>query len=448
MIKGKTTIELTDVNTGKVERFEDENILTNAIELYINLAAAWCSKNSSTAFGNQGKIIPKFPISDGIIGGIKLFQNTIEENANNYVMPNIGTNPAVGYASYDASDGSDTMRGSRNISETTELENGMQIVWDFATSEANGTISCVCLTSGTGGSAWHTNIYNIGNILATIDTTILGYPVSFDKETNILTTMSKSGTLTIRKYKLELSNLSLNAIPYTFNLVDEQVIEGTTSLFYVRDSGMDFWYTFESSSITGTKTEIKFKKLNKTTFEVSDVTLSLPSIELYSSFAMHLDFALWPGDAYLQAKSRDKIYKIDLSNSSNITTIEIPACGTANANNYHICPLDNNLLLCNGMIVDNNGGGYVVIDPDFNTGANKFYEFPADSYNGAALFNCFNGDGFKLYDTCNKGGNTSPRYLYIELDHTMLMSINNLETPVTKTADKTMKITYTLTYTN
>ena len=42
MIKGKTTLELTDVNTGKVERFEDENILTNAIELYINLAAAWC----------------------------------------------------------------------------------------------------------------------------------------------------------------------------------------------------------------------------------------------------------------------------------------------------------------------------------------------------------------------------------------------------------------------
>ena len=32
MLKGKTIIELTDVNTGKVERHEDENMVTNALK--------------------------------------------------------------------------------------------------------------------------------------------------------------------------------------------------------------------------------------------------------------------------------------------------------------------------------------------------------------------------------------------------------------------------------
>ena len=35
-IKGKTTFELTDVNTGKVEIIEDANMVTNGIEDFLN----------------------------------------------------------------------------------------------------------------------------------------------------------------------------------------------------------------------------------------------------------------------------------------------------------------------------------------------------------------------------------------------------------------------------
>lgn len=444
MIKGKTLIELTDVKTGKVERFEDNNMLTNAIDLYTSMVAAYCARFSSEAFSNTSKLLPSFPISDGIIGGIKLFQNTIEENANNYIMPSLADNPVIGYASSDTSDGTDTKRGSRNIAETTALENGMQIVWDFATSEANGTISCVCLTSGLGGKGWYLDINYLSNGGGNIGTAILGVPVSFDKETNILTTMSTSGNLTIRKYKLEMVNLSLDAIPYSYKLIDEQVKEETNTIQYWRDSGMGFWYYISSYSTSGT---IKYKKMDKTTFAVSEVTVTVSGLSLASLNAAKVNCAIKNGYLYLQDSTYYKIYKVDLSNTSNITTLELPTLGTKCFYNYHICPLENNLLLTNGIIVDSNGGGNIVIDPDFNTNYEKMYNLYVRPSYGGSLNNCFEGHGFKIYDWYYDGQYVSDRRIGIEFDHTMLMSINNLEAPVTKTADKTMKITYTLTYT-
>ncbi len=35
-LKGKTTIELTDVNTGVVEVVEEENMITNALHYFFN----------------------------------------------------------------------------------------------------------------------------------------------------------------------------------------------------------------------------------------------------------------------------------------------------------------------------------------------------------------------------------------------------------------------------
>lgn len=442
MIKGKTLIELTDVKTGKVERYEDENMLTNAIDLYINMAAAWCAKKSD--YFNKINTLPCFPISDGIIGGIKLFGSTIEENANNYAMPNLADNPVVGYASIDASAGTDPKRGSRNIAETTALENGMQIVWDFATSEANGAISCVCLTSRLGGTAWYRDIYAFESV-AKINKEFIGIPVSFDKETNILTTMSYSGPLTFRKYKLEITNLSLDATPYTFNLIDEQVKEGTNTSYLWRDSGAGFYYYVSYASTSGNTTTIKYQKMDKTTFATSEVTVTVSGISVESRSKSN--YAIKDGYLYVPASTHNKIYKIDLSNTSNIVTIDLQAWGTVSTNNLHICPLENNLLLTNGIICDSRGGGFVVIDPDFNLDKQYFYGMSVGINYGGGLYNCFEGNGFRIYDVDYNDEN-STRRLNIELDHTMLMSINNLETPVTKTADKTMKITYTLTYTN
>ena len=43
MLKGKTTIELTDVNSGKVEVIEDTNMITNALQEFLRSYGMWGS---------------------------------------------------------------------------------------------------------------------------------------------------------------------------------------------------------------------------------------------------------------------------------------------------------------------------------------------------------------------------------------------------------------------
>ena len=61
------------------------------------------------------------------------------------------TNPLIGYASDDANNTTDVRRGSRNLTESKIIDGGYRFVWDFATSQANGTISAICLTNTLAG---------------------------------------------------------------------------------------------------------------------------------------------------------------------------------------------------------------------------------------------------------------------------------------------------------
>ena len=40
-VKGKTIFELTDVNTGKVEKYEDNNMVTNALQEFLDPCGSW-----------------------------------------------------------------------------------------------------------------------------------------------------------------------------------------------------------------------------------------------------------------------------------------------------------------------------------------------------------------------------------------------------------------------
>lgn len=79
------------------------------------------------------------------MGGILLYQNALEERADTIYAPL--DNPLIGYASDDANNTEDIRRGSRNLTESKEVDGGYRFVWDFATSQANGTISAICLSN-------------------------------------------------------------------------------------------------------------------------------------------------------------------------------------------------------------------------------------------------------------------------------------------------------------
>ena len=145
MLKGKTTIELTDVNSGKVEVIEDTNMITNALQEFMRGYGMW---------GSNVLLDEKIRTSElwvNLLGGLLLFDTQLEENADNTFMP-AGVK-MIGNASKDVvNTGTVTELGNYNVTESGVQSDGtIKFVYDFNTSQGNGTIKSVCLTSRVGG---------------------------------------------------------------------------------------------------------------------------------------------------------------------------------------------------------------------------------------------------------------------------------------------------------
>lgn len=172
--KGKSIIELTDVNTGEVEVHEDENMVTNALatvlsELmngaiyglgYSGFGSQASSFNRSSKFG----IIPIYGYG---IGGILLFEAPQTEDVN-HIYPK-GTDVLTGYAGNTTNGAQlDNKLGSMDLQNSGPVENGYKFVWDFTTEQANGIISCLALTTGAGGRLGLGNAISLGSDLKAI----------------------------------------------------------------------------------------------------------------------------------------------------------------------------------------------------------------------------------------------------------------------------------------
>ena len=140
MLKGKSVIELTDVHTGKKEIYEDENLVTEAVADVLNTNLQGIMYDNPQLDGQSGDAW-LLPVYSRLTGGILLYQDTIEEDPSVIYAPL--DNPLVGYASNDVNTTEDVQRGSRNLTESKAVDGGFKYVWDFATSQANGTISAI-----------------------------------------------------------------------------------------------------------------------------------------------------------------------------------------------------------------------------------------------------------------------------------------------------------------
>ena len=147
-IKGKTTLVFTDVKTGAVEKIEESNMITNGMSDFYNPFGA---------FGNypaNDENINDVQPYNWLTGGLMLFNSELETNVDNTFMP-AGV-VMTANASKDISNGGQvTNMGSYNGTESSITTDGNRVtvkyVYDFATNQANGTIACACLTTKAGG---------------------------------------------------------------------------------------------------------------------------------------------------------------------------------------------------------------------------------------------------------------------------------------------------------
>lgn len=179
-MKGHTIIELTNTETGEKRTYEDDNMVTNFLEqfciptgplnynLYAMLAS-YASQKSATYQDNAALYVEQ---PHCFTKGLLLFENEIDEDADN-IWPRKG-NKMIGQAANFAYSGSNVRAGSYNPTESGPVENGYRYVWDFTTSQANGQISCACLTTpwgavvGAGHDAFYSDYWTNFNQFSSI----------------------------------------------------------------------------------------------------------------------------------------------------------------------------------------------------------------------------------------------------------------------------------------
>lgn len=489
MLKGHTLIELTDAATGAVERIEDTNMLTNALDYLLN--------DNLCGHHNFPSDHPElcFPIVRQLLGGILLFPENINEDAELIIPP---TAP-VGYGG-DSTDAKDDARmGTYNLIESGEVTGGYKHVWDFSTSQANGNISCVCLTHRLAGNGWLNNLHQVyycegyqsagyspseddRNNANDKTTRLFGCSQVVDFDGHRPITVGYDGaSIRVIKWDVITTGAGVNsecnsAPPYTKyeelasftpeTVIDSQGTHAFTNNFFFQkmsdgkyhgychvtnNSGDAVIYTMTIDPADWSMVEGSFTLSGRHILNLAARGGSLPNADLSgSSYYFYNAFYSAIRGSYLYCMSADysTIYKVNLFDTKRVTEIDVPfrIQGTF-IMRYN--PVSGFIDIFGSGVQSDGKYRYGVIlrddtidvgerDTEYRTDSSYFfantYGYPTFSENlvGIASHKRFS-NGVVDY---------SEKYAYLGY----LASINNIST-FTKTPAQTMKITYTITET-
>lgn len=478
-IKGKTTFELTDVNTGAVEIIEEENMITNGLQDFLTTYGMFGS--------NLLKSLGSSQLWTSLVSGLFLFDSRLDEDVSNTFMP-AGVK-MIGCGSKDvANSGIVTELGSYNSSESGVQENGsIKVVYDFSTAQANGTISCACLTSGIGGyvsmgcaSGRYYNENTLSMYLgdsyarqvgiegAGDDKRYLLYPVYgenaiyFSNPRNIVYTSeyasqhwSVTKKIQILKVRAGFAGVglkdykSLNNVIETYDVdIPQDILDymGTSTQCAVTSTdGIDrnIYVIFTKTDTISLSAGAFFwimkidQNMQATAYRfVNDIGKDMrifygkPSL-----IANNADYYTFNGDYLWVYDDEYYLYGVKYADSTQI--IETGVKGSSNSPMYNI---GENLI---GLCGESYDSGYyyspaiydVVNRTCTRTNGREHQSVGVTRYCSLTPFADRRGVYLHYRDSDIK----------IYKDARYLATINNLEEPVVKTSNKTMKVTYTLT---
>lgn len=148
---GHTKIELFDGLTGKLkERVEDNNMFTNAIPKMANFALN--HNYIQYRASGQGMAMTKLLNNHlNLVSGLVLVDTALDTDPNNFWLPGTAKLTACGSIDKINGDANIPVMGSFNSAESISDTLMRSWVWDFATNQGNGTHATACLTSRYGG---------------------------------------------------------------------------------------------------------------------------------------------------------------------------------------------------------------------------------------------------------------------------------------------------------
>lgn len=445
MLKGKAEIILKNAD-GSEQRVVEQNMFTNALENIIKGCGTYLAANPNCG---QTQLLNQItPVYEHLLGGVLLFENPIPEDVNT-IYPPVG-NKNVGYANNKANSvANNKLLGSYNTAESGEIENGYRHVWDFNTAQANGTISCICLTSRHGGGCgWDsgdtpTNGSFIAQINCMADTNVSGSPainrISLPTNTiNLIYDMSETDTEYLIKGALvEIAKTTLREIripkligvkgkyPELSPVTIAEITNPVTSGFACGAVGVN--PTEHKMAFSGNSNNI-FKAViyDLETYEATVYDFgNLAELGLVYNAAMNK--TLVKGN-YIYALKSNTVYKL------NLETLEIEATITLPNNCVHLIDMDNRILAT--QYVEAKGYVYIIVDDAIvgNVSVSTADISIANFVTGLAPVNFASVNVY-----------SSQTYIYQNIITPYLATINNLATPIIKDNTQTLKIVYEIT---
>lgn len=463
-MKGICEIQLIDNATGEVmQSTKDENMLTNAIANILNPPPLFFAEGGDYA----GYMRTMAGSMDRLLGGVMLWSEPIEENPDIIYPPN--PEAQVGYAGNNAYTGENAFRGSYNAIESGRTYNGYKHVWDFPSSAANGTIKCVTATSGLGGRCgWGGDTTQKMNYMFGIATacpdkhsTVTDYVQAgvfctcIAPDTYVYLKLINAKTIDLVEvkfptYNMKTSDPSIFSKSINRNYNDCTTTRITTEKNIVYSTNVQY---FSVAKATGdimtlfnpvSTTSVIITKINVVTKElVSQTTVTTPNndqnnIYSYGGAVEH------DGFLYITSSSFDTlraVYKIDITDNTKVTNIPLPKDGAASYCALNV--LNGRVILSPNPTADSCPPAYFINEDDTVTPC-LFGVRDSGTQFQITLSQFINAPFYMASGLGYTYGSYDSRML-VGLILPYLATINNLATPIQKTASQSMKVIYTFT---
>lgn len=477
-IHGHIKIELFDDKTKQlIQKIEHDNMVTNASKYILNGVAG--------GIPNQMQNLV-MPVATRVLGGLMLFDEELDEDADNIHFP-FGKNSDNNYTHLIAAAGrlpnaNNPLLGSLNATESGPTATGYVSVWDFNTSQANGTIKAAALTLASENAdtipfCCGNNNYTAHNILKTNGQTDgVAQPLYYDTDSGMMyftSTDSNMGysmtqaydpqvgttvytyTMTIFAtylplYKYGVADIvNAYSIPAYVTTISWQDTVLYTPVFRPGYDGYAY-FTYSAGNESGNGS---FKYLSLAVDDQSFTLSSMISVTLTESYLLAGQYITFAED-YIWATTYDRtgIYRIRKSNTAMVDLYAFPtgfsaydsgvACKGGGLNIMLYCPAANGqtgyydnydaiiypdgTILRNGLYFSRSTARFA---GGSRPGAHADYESPY-LWTWGQIGSPASGSSYSGY------GSLSQRYLG---------TIANLASTVTKNATQTLKVTYTLT---
>lgn len=413
-LHGHVRVETRSRWTGRVvDSQEKDNLITNVCQLMLQ-TYPWYVAYSTVLNGMANFWTP---IYEKLLGGIMLFDNTLTEQASNFAFPSSAK--LVGFAGQTAN-ADNAMMGSYNANESVPISNGFTTVWDFLTSQANGTIASLSRTSARVITApfglFSSNQYFNLSVGATEPPTFTTYYcfLGYD-ETNkyIYIALRNAKTINgvsyptskIYKAKMNLSAISLMSMLPPADQLD--VVKTLTSADGTANAYLFLYDKYANNFVYATGTTLHIVSATDGTHTTKTLTGTSGS-----GFCVT--------ENYYWRSTGSVIYRIQKSNTANVETYTV-------ASSNYLVPTDNDVIFAS------NGSKTSLVYPD---GTIKEILLSGGPNPSASVLQV--GQFYNAYQGQNY-------HWYLHAKEHYLGTIANLDSPVTKTSSQTMKITYTLT---